>query len=157
MPLRSVLPKGADVQRIAADLVDDSVSAPEKFVPKLQEVVAAADSKGIDLKIVFLEQFSDVYTMNRDLATELSEFHEGTILVRSFNANGTYSDTYSRGLLEAGELAMNSGELVEDTTAFVDALSEPLPVEAPLIAATVVMFSVCVAALGKAFLTLTRR
>jgi len=110
------------------DLRDDGVSAPD--VPAnagLPRVVADAKQKGIDLKIVVLDQNPAIDTPLRDIATEVGREYPGsTVLVLSPSFAGTYSPTFDRATLEAGQdIAKVSGTPVAASQNFVTELTTP--------------------------------
>jgi hypothetical protein len=113
---------------VQADLRDDGVSAAD--VPAnagLAQVVADAKQKGIDLKLVVLGQNPPIDTPLRDVATEVGQAHPGsTVLVLSPSFAGTYSSTYDRVTLEAGQdIAKVSGTPVVASQNFVTELTTP--------------------------------
>ncbi|KAA0101238.1 hypothetical protein CIW49_07075 [Mycolicibacterium sp. P1-18] len=113
---------------VQADLRDDGTSAPD--VPAnagLPAVVADAKQKGIDLKIVVLDQNPGIDTPLRDVATEVGrEFPGSTVLVLSPSFAGTYSPTFDRVTLEAGQdIAKVSGSPVVASQNFVTELTTP--------------------------------
>ena len=60
------------------DLRDDGVSAPDAAANAgLPQVVADAKQKGIDLKIVVLDQNPPIDTPLRDIATEVGQDYPG--------------------------------------------------------------------------------
>lgn len=87
------------------DVRDDGVSAsPKPENEGLTEVVAEAQQKGVDLKIVVVDQNPPIDTPLRDVATEVGEAFPGsTVLVLSPTESGTFSTTYDRVTLEAGQ------------------------------------------------------
>jgi hypothetical protein len=110
------------------DLRDDGVSA--AHVPAnagLPQVVADAKQKGIDLKIVVLDQNPPIDTPLRDIATEVGKDYPGsTVLVLSPSFAGTYSPTFDRSTLEAGQdIAKVSGTPVVASQNFVTELTTP--------------------------------
>jgi len=113
---------------VQEDLRDDGVSAPD--VPAnagLPQVVADAKAKGIDLKIVVLDQNPAIDTPLRDIATEVGRDYPGsTVLVLSPSFAGTYSPTFDRSTLEAGQdVAKVSGTPVLASQNFVTELTTP--------------------------------
>lgn len=119
-------PPDACMDLVQADLRGDGVSAPD--VPAnagLAEVVADAKQKGIDLKIVVLDQNPAIDTPLRDIATEVGREHPGsTVLVLSPSFAGTYSPTFDRVTLEAGQdIAKVSGTPVVASQNFVTELT----------------------------------
>lgn len=110
------------------DLRNDGVSAPD--VPAnagLPQVVADAKQKGIDLKIVVLDQSPAIETPLRDIATEVGKDYPGsTVLVLSPGYAGTYSPTFDRVTLEAGQdIAKVSPTPVVASQNFVTELTTP--------------------------------
>ncbi|MEU0496373.1 DUF6676 family protein [Mycobacterium sp. NPDC006124] len=109
-------------------LRDDGVSAPA--VPAnagLPQVVVDAKQKGIDLKVVVLDQNPGIDTPLRDIATEVGkEFPGSTVLVLSPSYAGTYSTSFDRVTLEAGQdIAKVSGSPVAASQNFVTELTTP--------------------------------
>jgi hypothetical protein len=110
------------------ELRTDGVSAPH--VPAnagLPQVVADAKQKGIDLKLVVLDQNPPIDTPLRDIATEVGKEYPGsTVLVLSPSFAGTYSPTFDRVTLEAGQdVAKISGTPVAAAQHFVTELQTP--------------------------------
>ncbi|SEH81239.1 hypothetical protein SAMN04489835_4441 [Mycolicibacterium rutilum] len=87
------------------DVRDDGVSAaPTPENEGLPEVIAEAQQKGVDLKIVVVDRNPPIDTPLRDIATEVGEAFPGsTVLVLSPTESGTFSTTYDRMTLEAGQ------------------------------------------------------
>jgi hypothetical protein len=113
---------------VEADLRDDGVSASK--VPAnagLAQVVTAAKQKGIDLKLVVLDQNPPIDTPLRDIATEVGETYPGsTVLVLSPSFAGTYSASFDRVTLEAGQdIAKVSGTPVAASQNFVSEITKP--------------------------------
>jgi hypothetical protein len=90
---------------VIADIKDDGVSAsPTSENAGLADVVAEAAEKGIDLKIVVVDSDPPIDTPLRDIATEVGEAFPGsTVLVLSPSDSGTFSTTFDRVTLEAGQ------------------------------------------------------
>jgi hypothetical protein len=90
---------------VIADIKDDGVSAaPTADNAGLADVVAQAKAKGIDLKVVVIDQNPPIDTPLRDIATEVGEAYPGsTVLVLSPTESGSFSTTYDRATLEAGQ------------------------------------------------------
>jgi hypothetical protein len=110
------------------DLRDDGVSAAD--VPAnagLTQVVADAKQKGIDLKIVVLDESPGIDTPLRDIATDVGREYPGsTVLVLSPSFAGSYSSTFDRSTLEAGQdIAKVSGTPVVASQNFVTELTTP--------------------------------
>ncbi|GAY18369.1 DUF6676 family protein [Mycobacterium sp. shizuoka-1] len=112
---------------VKADVDADGVAAPAADADGLRQVVAGAREKGIDLKVVVLENSPAIDTPLRDIATEIGSTDPGaTVLVLSPGWAGTYSTTYDRVTLEAGQdVAKTAPNPVVGTQAFVDQLDTP--------------------------------
>jgi len=112
---------------VKADVASDGVAAPAADVAGLQKIVASAQQHGIDLKVVVMESSPPIDTPLRDLATEIGTANPGaTVLVLSPGWAGTYSSTYDRVILEAGQdVAKTAPNPVVGTQAFVDQLQTP--------------------------------
>jgi hypothetical protein len=110
---------------VIADIKDDGVSAaatPENA--DLADVVTAAKEKGVDLKIVVLDHNPPIDTPLRDIATEVGEAYPGsTVLVLSPTASGTFSTTYDRMTLEAGQDVAEGRGSVQGSKNFVGELT----------------------------------
>lgn len=87
------------------DVRDDGVSAsPKPENEGLTDVVAEAKQQGVDLKVVVVDQNPPIDTPLRDIATEVGQAFPGsTVLVLSPGDSGTFSTTYDRVTLEAGQ------------------------------------------------------
>jgi hypothetical protein len=112
---------------VKADVAKDGVAAPAADAAGLQKVVAAAQERGVDLKVVVMETSPSIDTPLRDMATEIGHANPGaTVLVLSPGWAGTYSTTYDRVILEAGQdVAKTAPNPVVGTQAFVDQLQTP--------------------------------
>jgi hypothetical protein len=110
---------------VIADIKDDGVSAAE--TPEnagLADVVAEAKQKGVDLKIVVVDRNPPIDTPLRDIATEVGEAYPGsTVLVLSPTESGTFSTTYDRMTLEAGQDVAEGRGSVQGSTNFVGELT----------------------------------
>jgi hypothetical protein len=110
---------------VIADVADDGVSAsktPENA--GLADVVAEAKQKGIDLKIVVVDKNPPVDTPLRDVATEVGEAYPGsTVLVLSPNESGSFSTTFDRVTLEAGQDVAEGRGSVQGSKNFVSELT----------------------------------
>ena len=107
----------------------DGVSAPKDAdIAGLRQVVADAKQKGIDLKVVVVPQNPPIDTPLRDIATEVGHAYPGsTVLVVSPIWAGTYSTTYDRVTLEAGQdVAKTAGNPTQAAKNFVSQLETPL-------------------------------
>jgi hypothetical protein len=110
---------------VIADLRDDGVSAPPNS-PKseLAAVVGEANQQGIELKIVVVDTDPPVDSTLRDIATEIGEAYPGsTVLVLSPSKSGTYSPTFDRMTLEAGQDIANGRGPVQGSKNFVSELT----------------------------------
>ena len=112
---------------VQADVAKDGVAAPSADAPGLLKVVEGAKAHGIDLKVVVMEKSPPIDTPLRDIATEIGRDHpDSTVLVLSPGWAGTYSTTYDRVLLEAGQdVAKTAPTPVVGAQAFVDQLETP--------------------------------
>lgn len=113
---------------VRADLLDDGVSAPPSADSGgLAQVVADAKQKGVDLKIVVLDQNPFVDTPLRDIATQVgTEYFPGsTVLVLSPGFAGTYSTQFDRATLEAGQDLARTGDAVQSSKNFVSVINDP--------------------------------
>jgi hypothetical protein len=110
---------------VIADIKDDGVSA--AATPKnadLADVVNEAKDKGVDLKIVVLDENPPLDTPLRDIATEVGEAYPGsTVLVLSPTAAGSFSTTYDRMTLEAGQDVAEGRGSVQGSKNFVSELT----------------------------------
>jgi hypothetical protein len=127
--LPTYIPPEIDMNQVKADIGDDGVSvAPEyaKDVPELRQVVADAREHGIDLKIVMIANNPPIDTPLRDIATEVGEAYPGsTVLAMSPMWAGTYSPTFDRVTLEAGQDIAKNGDPVQSSRNFVSELTTP--------------------------------
>lgn len=122
------VPSWLDFKAVRADLADDGVSAPPQFVEGLRTVVAEAADRGLDLKVVYTEAPTAVYTDPRDVATLLAQEYEGTILVRTPLFVGSVSDSYPRAQLEAGQDdAVEEMDPVAAASVFAHKVTQPAP------------------------------
>jgi hypothetical protein len=110
---------------VLADVRDDGVSAsPSQDRAGLAGVVADAKKKGIDLKIVVLDQSPPIDTPLRDIATQVGKANPGsTVLVVSPGWAGTYSTSYDRVTLEAGQDVAKTPDAVLSSKNFVGELT----------------------------------
>ena len=117
---------------VCMDVVRDDVAAtgvsargldPEA-VAQLEQVVAEAESQGIDLKIVVVDANPPIHTPLRDVATEIGADNPGaTVLALSPSFAGTYSPEFDRVTLEAGEDVAKTGDPVLSSQNFVGELT----------------------------------
>ena len=112
---------------VKADVAKDGVAAPAADAAGLLKVVEGAKAHGIDLKVVVMEKSPPIDTPLRDIATEIGHANPGsTVLVLSPGWAGSYSTTYDRVLLEAGQdVAKTAPTPVVGAQAFVDQLQTP--------------------------------
>lgn len=113
---------------VKADVAKDGVAAPPADVPGLLKIVANAKQRGIDLKVVVMEKSPLIDTPLRDIATNVGHDNPGsTVLVLSPGWAGSYSPTYTRVLLEAGQdVAKTAPNSVQGAQNFVDQLDTPI-------------------------------
>ncbi|WP_123026461.1 Rv1476 family membrane protein [Mycolicibacterium stellerae] len=125
--LPSYIPPDVDMNQVLADVRDDGVSVPPadaKVVPELRQVVTDARAQGIDLKIVVIATNPPIDTPLRDIATEVGEAYPGsTVLAMSPTWAGTYSPTFDRVTLEAGQDIAKNGDPVASSKNFVSELT----------------------------------
>jgi hypothetical protein len=110
---------------VLADVREDGVSAsPSPKNAGLAGVVADAKHKGVDLKIVVLDESPPIDTPLRDIATVVGKDYPGsTVLVISPGWAGTYSPVYDRVTLEAGQDVAKTGDPVQSSKNFVSELT----------------------------------
>lgn len=121
--LPAYIPQDVDINAVQAEVKADGVSAPAAVEPGLLKVVSDAKREGIDLKIVVIDHNPPVDTPLRDIATVVGAANpDATVLVLSPNAAGTYSTTYDRATLEAGEDLAKTGNPVQSAENFVSQL-----------------------------------
>ncbi|MDX1890995.1 DUF6676 family protein [Mycolicibacterium sp. 050158] len=121
-------PPDACLDLVKADLRQDGVSAPASPANAgLAQVVSDAKQQGIDLKIVVLDQNPPIETPLRDIATDVGQAYPGsTVLVLSPSFAGTYSPSFDRVTLEAGQdIAKVSGSPVVASQNFLKELTTP--------------------------------
>jgi hypothetical protein len=120
-------PVDACLDLVRTDVRDDGVSAsqtPENV--DLAAVVADAKQQGIDLKIVVLDKNPPTDPPLRDIATEVGEVYpDSTVLVLSPTESGTYSTTFDRVTLEAGQDVAEGRGAVQGSKNFVSQLTTP--------------------------------
>ena len=137
---------------VRADVAKDGIAAPMADVAGLQKVVAGAKERGLDLKVVVMEKSPPLDTPLRDIATQVGQQHpDSTVLVLSPGWAGSYSTTYDRVLLEAGQdVAKLTPDPVQGAQNFVDQLNTP---DFPWIAFTMILvFAVSAAAVATRFM-----
>jgi len=123
---------------VLADVAADGVAAPPADVDGLLHVVAGARERGVDLKVVVMEESPLLDTPLRDIATQVGQAQPGsTVLVISPGWAGTYSTTYDRVILEAGQdVVKTAPNPVQGAQNFVDQLDTP---DFPWIAFTILL------------------
>ena len=121
-------PVGDCLAAVKADVAEDGVAAPASDVAGLQQVVTGARDRGVDLKVVVMQESPIIDTPLRDIATAVGQDLPGsTVLVLSPGWAGTYSTTYDRVLLEAGQdVAKLADNPVQGAQNFVDQLKTPI-------------------------------
>jgi hypothetical protein len=109
------------------DVRDDGVSAsPAPENAGLTDVVAEAEQKGIDLKVVVLDRNPKTEPPLRDIATEVGQAFPGsTVLVLGPAKAGTYSATFNRATLESGQDVAEGRGAVQGSKNFVSELTTP--------------------------------
>lgn len=125
VPLAADVPPSVDVDTIVADVAATGVSAPASIEAELQSTVARAEENGIDLGIVVVEHNVRHDSQLRDLATAVGTEEGGTVLVLSPGQVGSFSDSISRVVLEAGQDRTYTGDPVVAADNFVDTLTGP--------------------------------
>ena len=154
LPNIAKIPDDVSLDAVFADLSDDNVSASDADVEGLQAVVARAQEDGVTLRIVVVDSDPHGPEPLRDLATEVGKVEGGTVLVLSPSANGTYSDTISRVVLENAQDRTFTGNPVDSANNFVDGITEPAP-RWGLVTALLVLLVAAVA--GVSFVAKARR
>ncbi|MBY6410012.1 hypothetical protein HQ346_01380 [Rhodococcus sp. BP-252] len=123
VPLAADIPPGVDVDSIVAAVEATGVSAPASVEDGLLDAVQRAEDNGIDLSIVVVEQNASHDSQLRDLATAVGAQDGGTVLVLSPGQVGSFSDSVSRVVLEAGQDRTYTGDPVVAADNFVDTLT----------------------------------
>lgn len=113
--------------KVMTDVAADGVAAPAADIAGLRKVIAGAKDRGVDLKVVVMEKSPTLDTPLRDIATEVGKAHPGsTVLVISPGWAGSYSTSYDRVLLEAGQdVVKTAPNPVQGAQNFVDQLNTP--------------------------------
>lgn len=126
--LETSTPLDTCMNTVKADVAKDGVAAPAADVAGLQKVVAGAREHGIDLKVIVMEKSPPIDTPLRDIANQVGKDHPGsTVLVLSPGWAGTYSTSYDRVHLEAGQdVAKLAPNPVQGAQNFVDQLNTPI-------------------------------
>ncbi|MET0198205.1 MAG: DUF6676 family protein [Rhodococcus fascians] len=154
-PMSADVPPGVDVDTIVAEVAATGVSAPASIESRLESAVDRAEEHGIDLSIVVVEDNPRHDSQLRDLATAVGAEDGGTVLVLSPNQVGSFSDSVSRVVLEAGQDRTYTGDPVVAADNFVDTLIEP---SAPWTAITaVILVVVAGASAATAWVKIKRR
>lgn len=135
------------MDRVQADVAADGVAAPQADLAGLRGVVQGARDRGLDLKVVVMDKSPPIDTPLRDVASQIGQAHPGsTVLVLSPGWAGTYSTTYDRVLLEAGQdVAKTAPNPVQGAQNFVDQLYTPI---FPWTAFTIVLLFLVAGAVG---------
>jgi hypothetical protein len=124
--LPGYIPPDVDINQVKADVGDDGVYAPGADVPALRQVVTDARQEGIDLKIVVIDRNPPIETPLRDIATEVgAAYPDSTVLAISPSFAGTYSTSFDRVTLEAGQDLAKTGDPVQSSKNFVSQLTTP--------------------------------
>ncbi len=144
-------PLDSCISAVLADVARDGVAAPKDDVAGLQKVVAGARDRGIDLKVVVMEKSPVLDSPLRDVANRVEQANPGsTVLVISPGWAGSYSTSYDRVLLEAGQDVVKTADTpVQGAQNFVDQLSTPI---FPWTAFTIVLVAAVAAAAVTRFL-----
>ncbi|MBV9514566.1 MAG: hypothetical protein JO280_11075 [Mycobacteriaceae bacterium] len=124
----SALPEQC-LKQVLVAVGDGGVSAPKGAdIAGLRQVVADAKHKGIDLKVVVVPENPPIDTPLRDVATEVGHTYPGsTVLVISPIWAGSYSRSYDRVTLEAGQdVAKTAGNPTQAAKNFVSQLQTPI-------------------------------
>ncbi|AEV75763.1 hypothetical protein MycrhN_5288 [Mycolicibacterium rhodesiae NBB3] len=110
---------------VITDVRDDGFSAaPTADNAGLADVIAEAKQKGIDLKVVVVDRNPPIDTPLRDIATEVGEAFPGsTVLVLSPTESGTFSTTFDRATLEAGQDVAEGRGSIQGSKNFVSELT----------------------------------
>ena len=131
------VPTDVDIDAVLAQVAADGVSASPADEAGLQQVVTEAKNQGIDLKIVVVDRNPPNGTPLRDIATVVGQTDpDATVLVLSPSYAGTYSTTFDRVTLEAGEDLAKTGNPTESAHNFVGQLNTP---DFPWTALTIVL------------------
>ena len=127
--LPTYIPVDVNINQVKADVAGTGVSVPPADaadVPALRQVVEEARKEGIDLKIVVIEHNPPIDTPLRDIATEVGQAHPGsTVLAISPSFVGTFSPTFDRVTLEAGQDVAKTGDPVQSSKNFLGELTTP--------------------------------
>ncbi|MGA9869853.1 MAG: DUF6676 family protein [Rhodococcus sp. (in: high G+C Gram-positive bacteria)] len=127
VPLAADIPPGVDVDTVVAEVAATGVSAPAEVENGLRSAVERAEDNGIDLSIVVVDRDPRHDSQLRDLATAVGAQDGGTVLVLSPGQVGSFSDSVSRVVLEAGQDRTYTGNPVVAADNFVDTLVDPHP------------------------------
>lgn len=125
--LPAYIPPDVNMDQVKADVADDGVSVPAADAADaegLRQVVEAARAEGIDLKVVVIDRNPPIDTPLRDIATEVGAAYPGsTVLAVSPSFAGTYSPTFDRVTLEAGQDVARTGDPVLSANNFLGELT----------------------------------
>lgn len=118
--LPGYIPPDVDMTKVLADVGEDGVSAPGIDEAGLRDVVAQARAEGIDLKIVVIGVDPPIDTPLRDIATTVGQaYPDATVLALSPMFAGTYSSTFDRFTLEAGQDVAKAGDPAQKASNFL--------------------------------------
>jgi hypothetical protein len=125
--LPEYIPPDVDMNKVLADVRESGVSAPAgSDIAGLQKVVADADSRGINLKIVVIGTNPPIDTPLRDIAYEVGQVYpDSTVLAISPFWAGTYSRSIDRVTLETGQDVAKSGNPVLSSQNFLNEITTP--------------------------------
>lgn len=150
VPLAADIPPGVALDSIVADVTATGVSAPADVEPELQATVERAANDGIDLSVVVLESNVRHDSQLRDLATAVGSEEGGTVLVLSPGQVGTFSDSISRVVLEAGQDRTYTGDPVLAAGNFLDTIVEPQDPWTAITGVLIVVVAACAGATAAA-------
>lgn len=154
--LPAYIPQDVDMTAVKAQVAASGVSAPPDAVPALLDVVNQAHAAGINLKIVLLDHNPPNDTPLRDISTVVgADYPDATVLTLSPSYVGSYSTSFPRVTLEAGEDIAKTGNPVVSAQHFLHELKSP---EFPWTGLTIfLLIGVLAAAVGARFLQLRSR
>ena len=154
--LPTYIPQDVDMVAVKAQVAASGVSAPPDAVPGLLGVINEAHADGINLKIVLLDHNPPNDTPLRDISTVVgADYPDATVLTLSPSYVGSYSTSFPRVTLEAGEDIAKTGNPVVSAQHFLHELNSP---EFPWTGLTIVLLiGVLAAAVGTRFLQLRSR
>ena len=117
-----------DMNAVKRRVADDGVSAAGgRRAPACARWSTDASEKGIDLKIVVIDNNPPIDTPLRDIATEVGQAYPGFDGAGALSPSyaGTYSPTFDRVTLEAGQDVAKTGNPVQSSQNFVSQLTTP--------------------------------